>query len=56
LTCARTVVLVVVATAAILTYVGRLKGSTFGILLGEIICYVLTFVRDSANPPKEPKP
>ena len=51
---AMAVVVVVVATASILTYVGRLEGSTFGFLLGLIIGYVLTFVRDSVNPPKEP--
>ena len=40
-------VLFIVLTAAVLTYLDKLDGSTFGFLLGLIIGYLLTFVRDA---------
>ena len=43
---ALTVVVVIVGVAAILTYKGKIDGSTFTFLLGLIVGYVLTFVRD----------
>jgi hypothetical protein len=43
-------VLVLVGTAAFLTYVGRISGSTFSFLLGLIIGYMLTFIRDAIGP------
>ncbi len=43
-------VLVLVGTAAFLTYVGRIAGSTFSFLLGLIIGYMLTFIRDAIGP------
>jgi hypothetical protein len=43
-------VLVLVGTAAFLTYVGRIGGSTFSFLLGLIIGYMLTFIRDAIGP------
>jgi lipopolysaccharide export LptBFGC system permease protein LptF len=48
------VVLAIIATAAWLTHDGKLDGSTFGFLLGVVVGYVLTFVRDAVMPPKEP--
>lgn len=41
--------IVVVATA--LTYLGKSDGSTFTFLLGLIVGYVLTFVRDQITGP-----
>ncbi len=41
------VVSIIVIAAGILTYVGKLDGSTFGFLLGLIVGYMLTFIRDS---------
>jgi len=40
-------VLTIVSIAAGLTYLDKLDGSTFGFLLGLIIGYLLTFVRDA---------
>lgn len=40
-------VLAIVLIAAFLTYFDKLDGSTFGFLLGLIIGYLLTFVRDA---------
>ena len=44
------IVMFIVLIAAILCYVGKLDGSTFGFLLGTVVGYVLTFVRDSLAP------
>lgn len=44
-------VVFVVATAAALTYVDKIDGSTFTFLLGLIVGYVLTFIRDAIKPP-----
>ena len=41
---------VIVGVAAYLTYVDKLDGSTFGFLLGLVVGYVLTFIRDAITP------
>jgi hypothetical protein len=46
------VVAVIVGTAAALTWKGRIDGSTFTFLLGLIVGYVLTFVRDQITGPE----
>ncbi len=46
------VVVVIVGVAAFLTYVGKIDGSTFTFLLGLIVGYVLTFVRDQITGPE----
>lgn len=43
-------VLSIVGAATFLTYVGKIEGSTFGFLLGLIIGYMLTFIRDEIGP------
>jgi hypothetical protein len=43
-------VLSLVGAATFLTYVGQIEGSTFGFLLGLIIGYMLTFIRDAIGP------
>jgi hypothetical protein len=40
------VVVLIVGVAGWLTYVGKIDGSTFAFLLGVIVGYVLTFIRD----------
>lgn len=45
----------VVATAAYMTYLGKLDGSTFGFLLGLVVGYVLTFIRDAITAGTEPE-
>ncbi len=45
-------VAVIVGAASVLTYVGKMDGSTFGFLLGLVVGYVLTFIRDAIYPPK----
>lgn len=47
------IVTLIVAVAGGLTYVGKVDGSTFGFLLGLIVGYVLTFIRDAIKPPAE---
>ncbi len=42
----------VVGTSAFLTYVGKMDGSTFGFLLGLVVGYILSFIRDAIYPPK----
>lgn len=44
------VVGLVVVVAAALTYLGKLDGSALTFLLGLVVGYVLTFVRESLNP------
>lgn len=39
----------IVTVAAVLTWVGKIDGSTFTFLLGLIVGYVLTFVRDQVT-------
>jgi len=43
-------VLILVSIAAFLTYHDKIEGSTFGFLLGLIIGYMLTFIRDAIGP------
>jgi len=43
------VVAFIVGIAALLTYKGKIDGSTFTFLLGLIVGYVLTFVRDQVT-------
>jgi hypothetical protein len=47
------VVVVVVGVAGYLTAKGKVDGSTFTFLLGLIVGYVLTFVRDQITGPDE---
>jgi len=42
----------IVSVAAVLTWKGKIDGSTFTFLLGLIVGYVLTFVRDQITGPK----
>jgi len=46
------VVFVIVGVAGFLTYHGKIDGSTFTFLLGLIVGYVLTFVRDQITGPE----
>jgi lipopolysaccharide export LptBFGC system permease protein LptF len=48
-----TVVVVIVGVAAYLTFRNKIDGSTFTFLLGLIVGYVLTFVRDQIRGPGE---
>jgi hypothetical protein len=48
-----TVVAIIVGVATFLTFVGKLDGSTYGFLLGLILGYMLTFIRDAIKPNKE---
>ena len=47
------VVFLTVGVAGFLTYVGKIEGSTFTFLLGLIVGYVLTFVRDQIKSPND---
>jgi hypothetical protein len=47
------VVILVVGVAAFLTFRGKIDGSTFTFLLGLIVGYVLTFVRDQVTGPEK---
>ena len=49
---ALSVVFVIIGVAAFLTYIGKIDGSTFTFLLGLIVGYVLTFVRDQITTPE----
>lgn len=44
------VIIFVVLVAGGLTYVGRVDGSTFSFLLGTIVGYVLTYIREAIYP------
>jgi uncharacterized membrane protein len=46
------VVVLIVGAASVLTYLGKIDGSTFTFLLGLIVGYVLTFVRDQITGPE----
>ena len=46
------VVTLIVGVAGFLTYHGKIDGSTFTFLLGLIVGYVLTFVRDQITGPE----
>lgn len=50
---ALSVVSLIVGVAGLLTYVGKIDGATFTFLLGLIVGYVLTFVRDQIKPAEE---
>ena len=45
------VVALIIVSSAILTYFEKIDGSTFAFLLGLIVGYVLTFVKDTITPP-----
>lgn len=45
------VVFLIIGVAAWLTYLGKVDGSTFTFLLGLIVGYVLTFIRDQIKSP-----
>jgi len=45
------VVVLIVAVSGFLTYKGKIDGSTFTFLLGLIVGYVLTFLRDQITGP-----
>ena len=47
------VVALIVGTSAFLTYLDKIDGSTFTFLLGLVVGYILTFVRDTIKPPEE---
>lgn len=46
------VVFSIIGVAAWLTYLGKVDGSTFTFLLGLIVGYVLTFIRDQIKSPE----
>jgi hypothetical protein len=46
------VVVLIVGVSSFLTYRGKIDGSTFTFLLGLIVGYVLTFVRDQITGPE----
>jgi len=46
------VVVLIVGVSGFLTYHGKIDGSTFTFLLGLIVGYVLTFVRDQVTGPE----
>lgn len=41
---------IIVICASVLTYLNKIDGSTFTFLLGLIVGYVLTYIRDSIEP------
>jgi hypothetical protein len=45
------VVVLIIVVSGLLTYKGKIDGSTFTFLLGLIVGYVLTFVRDQITGP-----
>jgi len=47
------VVVLIVAVAGALTYLDKIDGATFTFLLGLVLGYVLTFIRDTVQPPAE---
>lgn len=47
------IVVLVVVVSGTLTYFDKIDGSTFTFLLGLVVGYVLTFVRDAIRPPEE---
>lgn len=46
------VVSLIVGVAAFLTYYNRIEGATFTFLLGLIVGYMLTFIREASYPPE----
>jgi hypothetical protein len=47
------VVMLIVGVSGWLTYVDKIDGATFTFLLGLVVGYVLTFVRDAIRRPEE---
>ena len=48
-----TIVVFIVVVAGFLTYLEKIDGSTFTFLLGLIVGYILTFIRDTIRPHEE---
>jgi hypothetical protein len=46
-------VVLIVLVAGTLTYLDKVDGSTFTFLLGTVVGYVLTFIREWIAPPVE---
>ena len=46
------VVTLIIGVSAFLTYLGKVDGATFTFLLGLIVGYVLTFIRDAIKTPE----
>jgi len=44
------VVGIIVGVATLLTFTGKMDGATYGFLLGTIVGYALTFIRDAIRP------
>lgn len=44
------VVLLIVGVSGFLTYVGKVDGSAFSFLIGVVIGYLLTFLREAVTP------
>lgn len=47
------VVGIIVGVSTLLTWLGKMDGSTFGFLLGLVIGYALTFIRDALRPKED---
>lgn len=47
------VVGIIVGVATLLTFSGKMDGSTYGFLLGTITGYALTFIRDAIRPSQD---
>ena len=47
------VVGIIVGVSTFLTWQGKMDGSTFGFLLGLVIGYTLTFIRDALKPKED---
>lgn len=47
------VVGIIVGVSSLLTWLGKMDGSTFGFLLGLVIGYALTFIRDALRPKED---
>lgn len=46
------VVFLIVGVSGALTYLDKIDGATFTFLLGLVVGYVLTFIRDTIRPPE----
>jgi len=44
------VVGIIVSVATLLTFTGKMDASTYGFLLGTVVGYALTFIRDAIRP------
>lgn len=47
------IVIMIVGVSGALTYLDKIDGSTFTFLLGLVVGYVLTFIRDTIRPPEK---